>query len=49
MTARPDLSPRDLATVRAILAAALPAEARVWVFGSRARGTARRYSDLDLA
>ena len=35
-------------TVRAILAAHLP-EATVFVFGSRARGTARLHSDLDLA
>jgi predicted nucleotidyltransferase len=27
----------------------LPANTRVWVFGSRATGRARRYSDLDLA
>src|SRR5436853_1784007 len=33
----------------AILAANLPAGSSVWVFGSRASGRARRYSDLDLA
>lgn len=27
----------------------MPAGAAVWVFGSRANGRARRYSDLDLA
>ncbi len=32
-----------------ILRANLPAAARVWVFGSRASGRARRYSDLDPA
>jgi predicted nucleotidyltransferase len=31
-----------------ILDAHLPADAAVWVFGSRASGRARRYSDLDL-
>ncbi|BAH76305.1 nucleotidyltransferase family protein [Solidesulfovibrio magneticus] len=43
-----DLAPDQLDTVRAILAAHLP-EATVFVFGSRARGTARPHSDLDLA
>lgn len=32
-----------------VLQAHLPAGADVWVFGSRATGRARRYSDLDLA
>jgi predicted nucleotidyltransferase len=32
-----------------ILRANLPESAKVWVFGSRATGRARRYSDLDLA
>jgi predicted nucleotidyltransferase len=32
-----------------ILAANLPKGAKVWVFGSRATGRARPYSDLDLA
>ena len=32
-----------------ILHANLPLNARAWVFGSRAIGSARRYSDLDLA
>ncbi len=31
-----------------ILRENLPAGAKVWVFGSRATGRARRYSDLDL-
>lgn len=44
-----DLSEAELAIVRAILRSHLPAEARAWVFGSRATATARRYSDLDLA
>ena len=37
-----------LALVQAILADHVP-EARVLVFGSRAAGTPRKYSDLDLA
>ena len=32
-----------------ILCANLPKSTKVWVFGSRATGRARRYSDLDLA
>ena len=32
-----------------ILRAHLPQSAKAWVFGSRATGRARRYSDLDLA
>ena len=32
-----------------ILHAHLPQGSRAWVFGSRAMGRARRYSDLDLA
>jgi type I restriction enzyme S subunit len=32
-----------------ILRANLPQDAKAWVFGSRATGRARRYSDLDLA
>lgn len=43
-----DLGPEQLRTVREILAAHLPA-GRVFAFGSRVRGTARRFSDLDLA
>ena len=32
-----------------ILHAHLPRSIKIWVFGSRATGRARRYSDLDLA
>ena len=32
-----------------ILRAHLPSSTKAWVFGSRATGRARRYSDLDLA
>src|SRR5438477_13052842 len=49
MTEALDLSPDDRRLVRAILTAHLPAAAKVWVFGSRVSGRARRYSDLDLA
>lgn len=39
----------ELAEVRAILAAHLPAGTTVRVFGSRASGTPKPWSDLDLA
>lgn len=44
-----DLAPDHRGLVLSILRAHLPASSRVWVFGSRATGRARRYSDLDLA
>lgn len=41
---------RDLAIVRSLLRRQLPsAVADVYLFGSTASGTARRYSDVDLA
>ena len=49
MTQTIDLTPHDLAILQPILAALLPPDTAVFVFGSRATGTARRYSDLDLA
>lgn len=49
MTATPDLQDCHAAIVRDILRAHLPLGTKVFVFGSRARGGARRYSDLDLA
>ena len=42
-----DLSPEHRAQVLAMIRNRLP-DARIWVYGSRARGRARRYSDLDL-
>jgi predicted nucleotidyltransferase len=44
-----DIAPEHLAQVQAILKAHLPAGVRVQVFGSRARGGAKPFSDLDLA
>jgi len=44
-----DLHPEHRAIVQAILRQHLPTGSRVWVFGSRAKGKARRGSDLDLA
>jgi predicted nucleotidyltransferase len=51
MTAPPAiaLDHAQRAIVLAILNAVLPSGARISVFGSRATGKSRRYSDLDLA
>jgi type I restriction enzyme S subunit len=43
-----DLNPRDWQIVRDILARHVP-QYEVWAFGSRAKRTAKEYSDLDLA
>jgi len=43
-----DLPPEDLAVIRKILSETVP-ECRAVAFGSRVRGTSRRFSDLDLA
>ncbi len=43
-----DLEPRYLAMLLPILEKHLPG-ARVWAFGSRVKGTAKKFSDLDLA
>lgn len=42
-----DIADSEMAVVKAILARHIP-EARVWVFGSRAAGKAKKFSDLDL-
>jgi predicted nucleotidyltransferase len=42
------VSPEHLRIVRAILSAHLPPKTKIHVFGSRAKGTPRPYSDLDL-
>ena len=44
-----DAKSEDLEIVRSILTKYLPSTAKVWVFGSRATGKAKPYSDLDLA
>ena len=43
-----DIAPEHLAIVTEILRRHVP-DHEVWAFGSRARLTAKRYSDLDLA
>jgi predicted nucleotidyltransferase len=45
---RLELSPGELEIVRGILGRHVP-EREVWAFGSRVRGRAKPYSDLDLA
>lgn len=42
-----DLNQRDWSEVRRILTQYVP-EYEVWAFGSRASGTAKTYSDLDI-
>ncbi len=49
MTRALDLPEDHAAIVRGVLRAHLQQGARVYVFGSRAHGEARQYSDLDLA
>jgi len=49
MTAPIDLRPDHLEIVQSILASHLPAGVSARVFGSRAKWTAKPYSDLDLA
>ena len=44
-----DIDQEDLVTVQHILKQRLSASTNVWVFGSRARGDAKPFSDLDLA
>lgn len=44
-----DVEPRWLALVLGILAEHAPRPCRVFAFGSRVQGRARRFSDLDLA
>ncbi len=43
------ISAEHLTLVRNILHKYLPPNAKVWIFGSRAGGTVKQYSDLDLA
>ena len=49
MTSPIDVPPDEMKTVENILSRFTPRPNNVWVFGSRARLTARRFSDLDLA
>jgi predicted nucleotidyltransferase len=49
MTAALDIRDDHAAILRGVLRTYLPPGARAYVFGSRAHGRARRYSDLDLA
>ena len=49
MTSPIDIRPDHLGIVRGVLQDHLPADVKVWVFGSRAQWSAREASDLDLA
>lgn len=49
MTATIDIRDCDLAIVKKILNDCLPKNSKIWVFGSRAKFTTKRASDLDLA
>jgi predicted nucleotidyltransferase len=49
MTVVPEVGDQYAAIIRDVLRAYLPEGARAYVFGSRAHGGARPYSDLDLA
>lgn len=44
-----DIRTQDLTGVKDILKRSLPANTTIWVFGSRAKRTAKKFSDLDLA
>jgi|SRR3990167_466125 len=48
MTVKIDIRQQDQKIVKEILRRHLPSKTKVWVFGSRVTGQARRYSDLDL-
>ncbi len=43
-----DIRPKDWGILRDILGRQMPGR-EVWAFGSRARGTAKPFSDLDIA
>lgn len=42
------LSPDELELVITVIRRLLSSDSKVWVFGSRATGNAKRFSDLDL-
>ena len=44
-----DLAPQHEKIIRHILSTSLPVNVQVWVFGSRVKGNAKPYSDIDLA
>lgn len=48
MKNRLDITPKQQAIIRKILHKYLPSNTKIWVFGSRANGTAKKFSDLDL-
>jgi predicted nucleotidyltransferase len=49
MNLKLNITSKHLGIIRKILNNHLPEHTKVWVFGSRARSGAKKYSDLDLA
>jgi predicted nucleotidyltransferase len=49
MTSNLDIKTEHKKIVSDLLEKHLPPSTTIWVFGSRAKGTAKKYSDLDLA
>lgn len=43
------ITPQELKIVQNILKKYFDESTKIWVYGSRAKGTAKKYSDLDLA
>ncbi len=44
-----DIAPEQLALVKEILQKYVPSDVKIWIFGSRVTGNAKKYSDLDIA
>lgn len=43
------LQPSELKLLRQILEQHLPKDCKIWLFGSRAKHTAKKHSDIDIA
>ena len=48
MSSNIDLKPDQLNIIRQILKTTLPPNSKIWLFGSRVKGNAKPYSDIDL-
>lgn len=44
-----ELESEHVCLAKELLSKFLPAQTKIWVFGSRIKGTAKQFSDLDLA
>ena len=49
MNSKVAIQPEHAALVKTILHRYLPKYTLLWVFGSRAKGTSKKFSDLDIA